>query len=289
MMDPRAWRRFRRNRGAIVGLALVGLVNAVAWIGPAFAPFDPSEQLEGGTDPQTGAPVPPGTHLAGRGTLWLGADEVGRDELSRLLAGTRISLLVAFGATLLAVALGVLIGILAGYAGGPTDTVAMRSIDLLQSLPFLLVAIALNRVIDRPDLWVLCLVMGGLSWTTLARVMRAKTLQVRELEYVQAARALGAPAARLLLRHVLPNAIQPALVLGTTLVAQMIIFESAMSYLGLGVRPPTPSLGSMLHSGQQWLTHQPVLVLAPSALIVATVFGFNLLGEGLRDVLDPKD
>jgi peptide/nickel transport system permease protein len=133
------------------------------------------------------------------------------------------------------------------------------------------------------------LLLGFLSWTTLARVTRAKTLQVRELEFVQAARALGASHGRILLRHIMPNVLGPAIVIATTMVANMIIVESAMSYLGLGVKPPTASWGSMLRDGQEYLTHAPGLVFLPGLLIVATVFGFNLLGEGLRDALDPKE
>ncbi|MEM6958672.1 MAG: ABC transporter permease, partial [Myxococcota bacterium] len=223
----------------------------------------------------------------------LGGDTVGRDELSRLLHGGAISMAVALVATAIAVFLGLTIGVLSGYFGGLTDMASMRLVDLVLSVPFLLLAITVQRVFSSTDpdesLMVLFGLLGFLSWTTLARVVRAKALQVRRLEYVQAAIALGMGHGRVLLRHVLPNVIGPAIVIGTTLVAQMIIAESAMSYLGLGVQPPRASWGSMLREGQDMLTVAPRLVLLPAGLIVMAVFGFNLLGEGLRDAFDPKE
>jgi peptide/nickel transport system permease protein len=284
-MDPRAWRRFRKNKGALFGGALVLFVTLTALLGPFLAPHDPNEQFRETLIGDDGT-------LAGIGQVashLLGADGIGRDHLSRLLHGGSISMLVAYFATALAIAIGTFAGITAGYFGGFVDTLWMRGVDLLLSLPFLLVAIALVRVIDDPDLWVLVLMMALLSWTTLARVTRAKTMQVRELEYIQAARALGMSHARILFRHVLPNVLGPIIVLGTTLVARMILFESALSFLGLGVQPPQASWGSMLQEGQALLDATPRLMLLPAALITMTVFGFNLLGEGLRDAFDPKD
>lgn len=284
-MDPRAWRRFRKNKGALLGGALVLFVTLTAVLGPLLAPHDPNEQFRDTLIGDDGT-------LAGIGQLaghLLGADGIGRDHLSRLLHGGAVSMLVAYFATALAIAIGTFAGITAGYFGGFVDTLWMRGVDLLLSLPFLLVAIALVRVIDDPALWVLVLMMALLSWTTLARVTRAKTMQVRELEFIQAARALGMSHTRILVRHVLPNVLGPIIVLGTTLVARMILFESALSFLGLGVQPPQASWGSMLQEGQALLDATPRLMLLPAALITMTVFGFNLLGEGLRDAFDPKD
>ncbi|MCB9612549.1 MAG: ABC transporter permease [Sandaracinus sp.] len=284
-MDPRAWRRFRKNKGALFGGALVLFVTLTAILGPFLAPHDPNHQFRETLIGDDGT-------LAGIGEVaghLLGADGIGRDHLSRLLHGGSISMLVAYFATALAIAIGTLAGITAGYFGGFVDTLWMRSVDLLLSLPFLLVAIALIRVIDDPALWVLVMMMALLSWTTLARVTRAKTMQIRELEFIQAARALGMSHTRILFRHVLPNVLGPIIVLGTTLVARMIIFESALSFLGLGVQPPQASWGSMLQEGQALIDATPRLMLLPAALITATVFGFNLLGEGLRDAFDPKD
>lgn len=284
-MDPRPWRRFRRNRGARVGLALVILVLAAAFVGPSIAPHNPNEQFTDVLLEADGLPKGP----AAVSGFVLGADVLGRDELSRLLHGGAVSLQVALFATSLAVVLGMVVGVVAGFFGRVVDSIAMRTVDVFLSLPFLLLAIAIQRVVDRPELWVLYLLLGCLSWTTLARVTRTKTLQIRELEFVQAAFALGMTRMRILWRHVLPNMLGPAIVIGTTLVAQMVIVESAMSFLGLGVQPPQASWGSMLREGQDMMAHAPRLVLFPGILIVLTVFGFNLLGEGLRDAFDPKE
>lgn len=284
-MDPRAYRRFRKNRGALVGSILVLFVTLLGLFGPLLAPHSPEEQWRDALLTQEGTPVGIGEvegHL-------LGADTVGRDELSRLLHGGSVSLRVAFIATLIAVVVGLLVGITSGYFGGVVDMVSMRFVDMFLSIPFLLMAITIQSVVSEPSLSALYLLLGFLSWTTLARITRAKTLQVRQLEYVQAAIALGMRPSRILLRHVLPNVLGPAIVIGTTLVAQMIIAESAMSYLGLGVQPPIASWGSMLKEGQDMLRAAPQLMLLPASLIVITVFGFNLMGEGLRDAFDPKD
>lgn len=281
-MDPRALGRFRRNGGALVGSVLVVAVTLLAIFGPLLAPYDPDHQFADGLRDD-------GTPLGPSAMHWLGTDALGRDELSRLLYGGRISLAVALSATLLAVFLGLVIGVVSGYRRGAFDAVSMQAADVFQSVPFLLLAIAVNKVIDRPELWSLALLLGGLSWTSLARVTRTKTRQVRELDFVHAARALGMSEARIVVRHVLPNVLGPAIVLGTSLVAQMILWESAMSYLGVGVQPPTSTWASMLRDGQDLMSLAPRLVLVPGLVIALTSFGFNLVGEGLRDALDPKD
>lgn len=281
-MDPRALGRFRRNSGAMIGAGLVLFVVLFAIFGPSCAPFDPDHQFPDGLRDD-------GTPLLPSAVHWLGTDALGRDELSRLLYGGRISLAVALSATLLAVLLGLTIGVIAGYRRGTFDALSMQAADVFQSVPFLLLAIALNKVIDRPELWSLALLLGSLSWTALARVTRTKTRQVRELDFVHAARALGVSETRIVFRHVLPNVLGPAIVLGTSLVAQMILAESAMSYLGVGVQPPTSTWASMLRDGQDLMSLAPRLVLVPGLVIALTTFGFNLVGEGLRDALDPKD
>ncbi len=282
LSDPRAWRRFRKNKGAIAGGVLVALALLVAFVGPLLAPHDPN-LIHRTALQENGLPVGLGSEFL------LGADTLGRDELSRLLYGGRVSLAVALGAVLIAGLWGFTAGLVSGYFRGIVDAAVVQLVNFVLSLPFLLVAIAINRVIDDPSLLSLCVLLGVLSWTTLCRVTRAKTLQVRELAYVEAARALGMSHTRILLRHIVPNVLGPAIVIVTTLVAQMIIIESAMSFLGLGVKPPTASWGSMLRDGQEYLGQDPRLLLLPGALIVITVFGFNLLGEGLRDALDPKE
>lgn len=284
-MDSRAFRRFRRNKGALAGLALVLLVTVLGVTGPWLAPYDPVEQFTDTLLLDNGLPAGPGKspgHV-------LGGDILARDELSRLLSGARVSMLVAYLATALAVLIGVSLGLVSGYLGGRVDTALMRLVDMVLSMPFLLLAIVMQRVWDTPGIWTICVVLGVLSWTTLARVTRAKTMEARELDYIQAARALGLRHFRIVTRHVLPNVMGPIVAIATILVARMIIAESALSFLGLGVRPPTASWGSMLNDSQSLLLGVPRLTLYPAVLISMAVFGFNLFGEGLRDAFDPKD
>ena len=284
-MDSRAFRRFRRNKGALAGLVLVVAVTVLGLLGPWLAPYDPVEQFTDALLLGNGLPAGPGAEPG----HWLGGDILARDELSRLLSGARVSMLVAYLATALAVLIGVTVGLVSGYVGGRVDTLLMRMVDVVLSMPFLLIAIVMQRVWDAPGIWTICVVLGVLSWTTLARVTRAKTMEARELDYVLAARALGLRHIRILARHVLPNVIGPIIAIATILVARMIIAESALSFLGLGVRPPTASWGSMLNDSQSLLLGVPRLTLYPAVLISMAVFGFNLFGEGLRDAFDPKD
>jgi len=284
-MDSRAFRRFRRNKGALAGLVLVVVVTAVGLLGPWLAPFDPVEQFTDSLLLYNGLPAGPGVQPG----HWLGGDGLAQEEISRLLSGARVSMLVAYLATALAVLIGVTLGLISGYVGGRVDTLLMRMVDVVLSMPFLLIAIVMQRVWDAPGIWTICIVLGVLSWTTLARVTRAKTMEARELDYIQAARALGLRHFRILARHVLPNVIGPIIAIATILVARMIIAESALSFLGLGVRPPTASWGSMLNDSQSLLLGVPRLTLYPAVLISMAVFGFNLFGEGLRDAFDPKD
>jgi len=284
-MDSRAFRRFRRNKGALVGLVLVIVVTLLGVAGPWLAPYDPVDQFTETLLLDDGLPTGPGVAPG----HWLGGDDLARDELSRLLSGARVSMLVAYLATGLALLIGVSIGLVSGYLGGRVDTVLMRLVDVVLSMPFLLIAIVMQRVFDAPGIWTICVVLGVLSWTTLARVTRAKTMEARELDYIQAARALGSRHVRILARHVLPNVAGPIIAIATIMVARMIIAESALSFLGLGVRPPTASWGSMLNDSQSLLLGVPRLTLYPAVLISMAVFGFNLFGEGLRDAFDPKD
>ena len=282
-MDSRAFRRFRRNKGALLGLILVIIVTVLGIAGPWIAPFDPAAQFGEVLLQENGLPAgPTGKHL-------LGGDVLGRDELSRLFYGARVSMVVAFVATALALVIGVFVGLLAGYVGGRTDGGLMRLVDVVLSMPFLLLAIVMQRVWDSPGLVAICVVLGVLSWTTLARVTRAKAMEVRQLEYVQAARALGLRHGTIVLRHVLPNVAGPIIAITTILVARMILAESALSFLGLGVRPPIASWGSMLSEAEPLVMATPQLLLYPALMISTAVFGFNLFGEGLRDAFDPKD
>lgn len=291
-MDPRAWRRFKKNKGAIGGLILVCIVTVVAFIGPFFAPYEESEQFTNVLILDSGLPAGIGEKA---GHL-LGGDSIGRDQLTRLLYGGRVSMLIAFIVTAIASVIGLTIGVVSGYFGGRTDFFLMRFVDVLLSLPFLILAITAQAAFmsgadefEHKSVVILIGLLGALMWLSLARVVRSKTMQVRELEYVQAARALGIGTPRILLRHVLPNILGPAIVIGTTMVANVIIIESAMSYLGVGVKPPTATWGSMIKNGEVYLAHAPHLVVLPGLMIMMAVFGFNMFGEGLRDALDPKD
>lgn len=282
LVDPRAALRFRRNRGALVGLFIVVLMVALSALAPLLAPHDPDTPFKSRTLTTQGVPIGPTREFP------LGADTVGRCELSRLLYGGRVSLVVAFAATAITVVLGTAVGLLAGYFGNVTDALLMRAVDALMTFPFMLTVMALNRVVRRPGLWVVFVVLGALSWLSLSRQVRARTLLVKEQEYVLAARALGASPLRVIAGHVLPNLGSLIIVVSTSIAAQMILAESALSMLGVGVVPPMASWGSMLQEGDGLLRVVPRLTLAPGLAILLTVVGFNLLGEGLRDAFDPK-
>ena len=274
--------RLLRHLGVRLGGGLVLIVALLALLGPWIAPWDPSWQdIAGGLDADGGPTGPGAAH-------WLGTDALGRDLLSRLLVGARVSLLVGVAATAIALSIGVGVGLVAGYFRGLTDTLAMRAVDVVMSFPFLLLCIALVGIREERGISNVFIVLGLLGWTTTARVVRGKVLGEREREYVEAARALGLGHGRILLRHVLPNVLGPVMVLATLGVASAILAESVLSYLGLGVPPPTPSWGAMISEGEAWYRLAPRLVFVPGICVLTTVLGFNLLGEGLRDVLDPR-
>jgi peptide/nickel transport system permease protein len=258
-----------------VGLTLVTLCVVAALLAPVIAPQDPSAQslalrLEGPT---------PG-HL-------LGLDELGRDVWSRLLAGARISLLVGLVVVGISASAGLAIGAIAGYVGGVTDELVSRVIDILLAFPGILLAIALVAVLG-PSLTNVVIALAAIGWVGYARLVRGQVLKAREFEFVQAARALGAGPARLLVRHIVPTAV-PALVVQATLgMAGAILAEAALSFLGLGVQPPTPSWGTMINGGRVHLIDAPHLTIFPGIAIALLVLGFNFLGDGLRDRLDPR-
>lgn len=280
-MSPAA-RRLLAHPGVRVGGGLVVAVVLVALLGPLFAPADPAAQdITHGLGP-LGEPVGPGP------AALLGTDPLGRDVLSRALYGARVSLAVGFASTAISLGIGVAVGLVAGYFRGWIDTVLMRAADVVLSFPFLLLCIALVGVREERGISNVFVVLGLLGWTTMARVVRGKVLSVREMDFVEAARAMGLGHTRILVRHVLPNVIGPVVVLATLGVAGSILAESVLSYLGLGVPPPTPSWGAMISEGQGWYRLAPRLIWIPGGLVLLTVLGFNLLGEGLRDVLDPR-
>ena len=266
-----------------VGGALVALVVAVAIVGPWAAPRDPIRQDVRRGLAADGAPVGPGRAFV------LGTDALARDELSRLLFGARVSLTVGVIATAIALLFGGAAGILAGYFRGWPDTLLMRLADVVLAFPFLLLCIAVVGVVETRSLVTVCAILGALGWTTIARAVRGKVLSLREQPYIEAARALGLGDGAILWRHVLPNVLGTILVLGSLGLAGTVLAESVLSFLGVGVPPPTPSLGSMISEGQPYYRIAPRLIFLPGGLILVIVLAFNLLGEGLRDALDPRE
>jgi peptide/nickel transport system permease protein len=341
VFDPRARRRFWKNRGARVGTALVVLLVVFALVGPLFATHDAytSDFTRGASS--LGEPVGPSA------LFWLGTDRVFRDVYVRLAYGARLSLVIGIAATLISTVIGSAVGLVSGFYEGTTgaripylalacagggfaalftgharlasallvagvvvvafewffpqkiralegprldaDTALMRLVDVGLSFPFLLLVMALSAAFDRTTVSTILWTLGLTSWLGTARVVRAKTLSVRNLDFVGASRALGQPVWRILLRHVLPNVAGPVIVLSTAQVASMIVAESVLSYLGVGISPPTPTWGHMLYEGQDVYESAPWLLVAPALAILLSVLGFNMVGEGLRDALDPKE
>src|SRR5262245_14547575 len=259
---------------AIIGAVLVGFVVVVAVSAPVLAPYGPVDQIAKPLLP------PGGAHL-------LGTDEFGRDELSRLIWGARVSLYVGGLAVLIALGLGATAGVLAGFFGGWVDDVIMRVMDVVLSLPALVLAIAITSVLG-PTLTNAMLAIGIVYAPTFARVARGPTLTVVRVPYIEAARSMGASSGRTIARHVLPNVAAPILVQTTVSFSTAILTEAALSFLGLGTQPPTASWGLMLSASRQYMLIQPWIAVLPGSAIALTVLGFNLLGDGLRDLLDPR-
>ncbi|CAN5528694.1 ABC transporter permease [soil metagenome] len=273
------WRRFRNNRLAVIGLVVVFVLILVALFAPVLAPYDPTFNERG----MRGA-LPSWLH-------WLGSDYNGRDLLSRIIFGTRIALMVGLGATFLQVIIGFIIGAIAGFFGGWTDTVLSRFIDVLMAVPVLALLLLLASILgDKklPSVLLTILVIGFTGWARFARVIRADILSLKTSDYVLAARASGVANARIIFRHMLPNVLGPIIVLASLGIGSIIILESALSFLGLGVRPPMPSWGIILSDGRQYLEYYPHIAISPGVMIVLTVLAFNFVGDGLRDALDPK-
>jgi peptide/nickel transport system permease protein len=273
----RVWQRFRRHRLALAGGIVVALLMTSALFAPVFAPQDPTL-----LDTSLRF-VPPLTDWR----FPLGTDELGRDTLSRLLHGGQVSLTVGLVAMVTTVLTGALIGIAAGYLGGIADTLLMRFVDTMLCFPqvFLLLVVA---AFVPPTLLSISLVIGLTSWMEVSRIVRAEILHLKEQDFVAAARALGASRARIMFRELLPNAAAPILVAATLKVASAVLMESYISYLGYGVQPPLASWGNMLTNAQGYFDTVPWLAILPGAAITLTVMGFNFLGDGLRDALDPR-
>lgn len=271
----RAQHVFRRNRTALMGGVIIVIFVLVAIFAGALAPYDPNAIVLGDRFQS-----PNGIHL-------FGTDNLGRDILSRIVHGARISLWVGILTVSLAMLIGVPIGLLAGYRRGWMDAFFMRLVDVFLAFPVIILAIAIVAV-RGPSLANVMLALVAVYWTTYARVTRGVTLVLREEDYMLAARSIGVPTARVMWRHLLPNALAPILVIATLGLGNAILAEAALSFLGLGIQPPAASWGSMLNFGMQFLRDAPWLTLFPGMAIFLTVLGFNLLGDGLRDAMDPR-
>ncbi len=270
-----ALRRFRGRPAAVLGFVVIALFVAVAVAAPLIAPFDPVA-----TSWTAIRKAPSMQH-------WMGTDENGRDVLSRVVFGARASLLAGVVSVLIAAGIGVPTGLLAGFAGGRVDAVVGRVVDAMLACPFLILAIALAAFLG-PALTNAMIAIGVTAAPVFARVARGATMDAMTNDYVEAARAIGNPPWRVALRHVAPNIVPPVLVQATLAIALAIIAEASLSFLGLGQQPPAPSWGSMLNSAQRFLTQAPWLAVFPGAAIFLAVLAFNLVGDGLRDALDPR-
>lgn len=268
-------RRFSKNRLAVIGAFVIGLMSLTALLTPLIAPypFDAIDLLNVKSPPSA--------------THWLGTDELGRDALTRIMYGSRVSLSVGLLATGFSTVIGILLGSLAGYFGGAVDNVIMRLVDVMLSFPSMFLLIILGTFFTMNVLGIV-VVIGGLGWMGTARLVRGEFLSLRQQEFTEAARALGLPRRRIIFRHLLPNAMASVIVAATLGVGGAILTESALSYLGVGIQPPTPSWGNMLMNAQAYVTDAPWLAIFPGLFILVTVLAFNFVGDGLRDALDPR-
>ena len=279
-----ALRRLRKDKVAMISLAVIVLIVLMAIFAPVFAAVTghpPNEQYR-----DIGL-TPDGLPRGPNGTFWLGTDDLGRDILVRIAYGARISLLVGVIATVITVVIGVVLGLAAGFLGGITDTLLARLIDVVLSVPFLLVAIALVSV-TGPSLTVTVLVIGCFSWASVARIVRGQVLSLREREFVEAARSLGAGDSRIMFVDILPNVIAPVIVYTTLLIPVVIVTQATLSFLGLGLPPPTADWGGMISESQNYYTTAWWFMLFPGLALLITTLAFNLFGDGVRDAFDPR-
>ena len=271
----RVWRRFKANGMAVIAGAFIILLCLMAIFADTIVPHDPLEIYSGkrGVGPSS-------EHL-------MGFDHVGRDLFSRVIYGSRVALIVGLGASSIAVIIGVMVGVTAGYFSGWPDSLLSRLTDTLMAFPIIALLILLASIVG-PSLVTTVVVIGVTSWAIYARVVRAQVLSLKRREFVVAALAIGASDRRIIFRHILPNVLAPVIVLVTLGVGTIIILEAALSFLGLGIQPPTPSWGGTLSDGRAFILLFPHIAMAPGIMIVLTVLAFNLLGDGLRDALDPR-
>jgi peptide/nickel transport system permease protein len=273
-----ASRHFQKNRLAMAGLVVMLLLYLITLLTPLIAPFDPAAQGD----------IIASRYLPPSSEHWMGTDKFGRDILSRTLYGARISLSIGFIAVAISITLGTLVGALSGYFGGWVDGVLMRFTDMMLSFPRLVLLIVIIAMFENYSIWLVVVVLGLTGWMGTSRIVRGEVLSLREREFVQAARALGMNDLRIISRHVIPNTMAPVIVSATLGIGLTILTEASLSFLGLGVQPPTPSWGNMISDGRDSLITAGWIATFPGLAIVATVTAFNLLGDGLRDALDPR-
>lgn len=269
------WRRFRRNRFAVAGGIIVLLMFLVSFLAPYITPYDPDA-----LDAYHVLLAPSSAH-------WLGTDDLGRDVFTRIVFGAQVSLKVGFVSIGIATLIGCIVGLFAGYYGGWIDSVLMRFVDIMLCFPTFFLILTVVAIVG-PSIWYIMIIIGVTGWMGVSRLVRAEVLSIREREYIMAARAIGCSDARIIFRHILPNAIAPVLVYATLGIAGAILTESSLSFLGLGVQPPTPSWGNILTSGKEYIEFAWWLFLFPGLAIMVTVLSYYLLGEGIRDALDPR-
>ena len=269
------WRRFRRNKLALFGLVLITILVLVAIFADFIAPYSFTDRAAG-----TFRQPPSSEH-------WFGTDAIGRDVFSRIVYGSRVSLRIGLTATFIALVIGLTLGAVAGYFGGALDSFIMRIVDIFLAIPYIVLAVAIATVAGRSENSVI-LVLGLTGWLGICRIVRASFLSLRELEYVEAAKALGYSRMRIMFRHILPNALQPIIVYGTIAIGSVILSEAALSFLQVGPVDPTPAWGLMVFDGKSSLSNAPHLLFFPGMAIFLTVLAFVFIGDGLRDALDPK-
>ncbi len=272
-------RRLARDRLALFGLGVIVAMTLATVLAPVIAPYPPNEQFFDGLTLE-GAPLPPNPRF------WLGTDLLGRDLLSRLIFGAQTSMIIGVAANGAAVLIGTLLGVAAGYAGGWAGAAIMRFTDLMMAFPALLLAIVLAAIFT-PSLWIVALVIAMVNWVQIARVVYTQTRSLAEREFIEACYSLGATWPRILFRHIVPHLLPTVLVWGTLGIATTVLLEATLSYLGIGVRPPTPSWGNIIFENQTYFATAPWLVFIPGAAILLLALSFNLLGDALRDILDP--
>jgi peptide/nickel transport system permease protein len=276
---PGVWRRLVQRPLALIGLVIVAVVVAGAILAPWLTGYDPNEQMFDGLTLE-GAPLPPNAHF------WLGTDLLGRDLLTRILFGARTSLIIGIVANGVALTIGTLVGVTAGYFRGWIGSALMRFTDLMMAFPALLLAICLAAVF-QPSLWIVAMVIALVNWVQTARVIYTETSSLSEREFIDAERTIGASAPRILFRHILPHLLPTIIVWGTLGISTTVLLEATLSFLGIGVQPPTASWGNIIFENQTYFQAAPWLVFFPGAAILALALAFNLIGDALRDILDP--